>query len=206
MRDGRTLSASARRARGLSEMLCAMATWTDVEAAAPELAKLARELFEANKHLTIATLRRDGSPRISGIECRFIEGDIWFGSMPDAVKALDLQRDPRFALHSGTGDADQWKGDAKVAGRAEEVVDPVRRAGDLRRDGVGEHADTGSHLFRAELTEVSTVRLGEPADHLVIDSWREGEEPQADQALSRRAILSSCCSQPIWAFGPISAE
>ena len=44
--------------------------------------------------------------------------------------------------------------------------------------GSGEHADTGSHLFRAELTEVSTVRLGEPADHLVIDSWREGEEPK----------------------------
>ena len=39
--------------------------------------------------------------------------------------------------------------------------------------------DSGeSHLFRAELNEVSTVRLGEPADHLVIDSWREGEEPK----------------------------
>ena len=108
-------------------MLCAMATWTDVETAAPELAQRARELFEANKHLTIATLRRDGSPRISGIECRFIEDDIWFGSMPDAVKALDLQRDPRFALHSGTGDADQWKGDAKVAGRVEEMTEPARR-------------------------------------------------------------------------------
>jgi hypothetical protein len=172
------LSFIGARTRGLSGMLPAMATWTDVEAAAPELAKLARELFEANKHLTIATLRRDGSPRISGIECRFIEGDIWFGSMPDAVKARDLQRDPRFALHSGTGDANQWKGDAKVAGRVEEVVDPARRAAVFGAMGSGEHADTGSHLFRAELTEVSTVRLGEPADHLVIDSWREGEEPK----------------------------
>jgi hypothetical protein len=40
-------------------------------------------------------------------------------------------------------------------------------------------ADSGeSHLFRAELREVSTVRLGEPADHLVIDSWRDGGEPK----------------------------
>jgi Pyridoxamine 5'-phosphate oxidase len=170
------LSFIGGRARGLSDILRAMATWTDVETAAPELAKLAQELFEANKHLTIATLRRDGSPRISGIECRFIEDDLWFGSMPDAVKARDLQRDPRFALHSGTGDANQWKGDAKVAGRVEEITDPARRKKVF--SAMGSPDQGGAHLFRAELTEVSTVRLGEPADHLIIDSWREGEEPK----------------------------
>ena len=122
--DPRRRQSIGRRARGLSGILGPMATWKDVAAAAPELAQAARELFEANKHLTIATLRKDGSPRISGIECSFIEGDLWFGSMPDAVKARDLQRDPRFALHSGTGDASNWKGDAKVAGRAEEITDP----------------------------------------------------------------------------------
>ncbi len=187
MRDGRTHSCIGARARGLSAMLSAMATWSDFEAAAPELAKLARELFEANKHLTIATLRRDGSPRISGIECRFIEGDIWFGSMPDAVKALDLQRDPRFALHSGTGDADQWKGDAKVAGRAEEVTEPELRKTVFAAMGSGDHADTGSHLFRAELTEVSTVRLGEPGRPPRHRLLARGRGAQADQALSRRS-------------------
>ena len=153
-----------------------MATWDDFAAAAPELAKLTRELFEANKHLTIATLRADGAPRISGIECRFIDGDLWFGSMPHAVKARDLQRDGRFALHSGTGDANEWNGDAKVAGRAEEITEPGRRKETFAAMG---QSDSGeSHLFRAELNEVSTVRLGDPADHLVIDSWREGEEPK----------------------------
>jgi hypothetical protein len=153
-----------------------MATWNDVTTAAPELAKSARELFEANKHLTIATLRKDGAPRISGIECAVIEGDLWFGSMPNAVKALDLQRDPRFALHSGTGDANEWNGDAKVAGRAEEITDPARMTEIFEAMG---HPQSGpAHLFRAELNEVSTVRLGVPADHLVIDSWREGEEPK----------------------------
>ena len=164
------------RAQALSGILGPMATWTDFTTAAPELAKAARELFEANKHLTIATLRKDGSPRISGIECRFIEDDLWFGSMPDAVKARNLQRDPRFALHSGTGDASKWDGDAKVAGRVEEVTDPARRKAIFAVMG---QADSGaSHLFRAELSEVSTVRLGEPADHLLIDSWHEGEEPK----------------------------
>jgi hypothetical protein len=30
-----------------------------------------------------------------------------------------------------------------------------------------------SHLFRAELAEAAVVRLGDPADHLVIESWHE---------------------------------
>ena len=153
-----------------------MATWDDFAAAAPELAAAARKLLEAHTHLTIATLRKDGAPRISGIECRFIEGDLWFGSMPNAVKALDLQRDPRFALHSGTGDASEWHGDAKFAGRVEEITDLERMKEIFEAMG---HPQSGpSHLFRAELSELSTVRLGEPADHLVIDSWREGEEPK----------------------------
>ena len=143
-----------------------MATWREFEAAAPELAARARALFEAQKHLTIATLRRDGSPRISGIECTFEDGDLWFGSMGGAVKALDLRRDPRFALHCGTGDSARWEGDparwqgdAKLSGRAEET------------SGEGE-----SHRFRAEIEEVVTVRLGgDPVDHLLIDVWREGE-------------------------------
>jgi hypothetical protein len=153
----------------------AMARWEEFEAAAPELAADARRLFEANKHLTIATLRRDGGPRISGIECRIIEGDLWFGSMPAAVKARDLQRDGRFALHSGTGDADSWSGDAKVAGRAEEVTGD--RAAEIFA-AMGHTPSGPSHLFRAELDEASTVSLGEPADHLVIDVWREGEAPR----------------------------
>lgn len=153
-----------------------MATWEEFSTAAPELAAAARELFAANKHLTIATLRKDGAPRISGIEAQFLEGDLWFGSMPDALKARDLQRDPRFALHSGTGDANEWNGDAKVAGRAEEITDPARMKEIFEAMG---HPQSGpSHLFRADLSEVSTVRLGVPADHLVIDSWREGEEPK----------------------------
>ena len=147
-----------------------MARWSDVESEAPELAKRARAFFDARKHKTIATLRKDGSPRISGIEMEFRDGDIWFGSMWQAVKALDLQRDPRFALHSGSADPSEWKGDAKIAGRAVEVTDPDAVA------DAGEEAPSGpSHLFRLDVTEVSVVTLeGDPPDHLIIESWHEG--------------------------------
>ncbi len=148
-----------------------VSSWTEVESEAPELSALARELLAAHRHLTLATLRRDGSPRISGIEIIFAEGEVWMGSMPGAVKARDLQRDPRFAVHSGSGDPDQdWKGDAKFAGRVEEIGDEARK-----RAVVGGNAPPGPlHLFRCAIDELVVVRLGEPRDHLLIESWHEG--------------------------------
>ena len=153
-----------------------MASWQQFADAAPELAQAAQELLDAHVHKTMATLRADGSPRISGIEAHILLGDLWLGSMPGARKARDLQRDPRIALHSGSEDPPGWKGDAKVSGRAEEITDPDRMREVFEAMG---HPQSGpSHLFRIEIDEVSTVRLGEPADHLVIDSWREGREPK----------------------------
>jgi hypothetical protein len=135
-----------------------MASWSDVEAEVPELAARAREIFDAHTHKTLATLRRDGSPRISGTEVQFEEGEMWIGSMWRAVKALDLQRDPRFALHSGSGDPPDWTADAKVAGRAEEVTEP----------------QASSHRFRLQVTELVVTSIGDPPDHIVIESWHEG--------------------------------
>ena len=135
-----------------------MASWAQVEREAPELAALARSCFDAFTHKTLATLRRDGSPRISGTEVEFSDGDAWIGSMWRGVKALDLQRDPRFAIHSGSHDPPGWRGDAKIAGKVEDVTAP----------------DADSHRFRLDISELVVVRLGEPADHLVIESWHEG--------------------------------
>jgi hypothetical protein len=147
-----------------------MARWSEVEQEAPELAARARAFFDARKHKTLATVRKDGSPRISGIELEFRDGDVWFGSMWRALKALDLQRDPRFAIHSGSEDPDEWKGDAKIAGRAEEITDK-----DVVDDLNAEASPGPSHLFRLDVTELSVVTLGgNPPDHLVIESWHEG--------------------------------
>ena len=152
-----------------------MARWEDVEASEPEFAARARGFFEAGKHKTLATLRADGSPRISGSEADFVLGDLWFGGMWESRKALDLRRDPRFALHSPSEDPPGWKGDAKVAGRVEEIEDPDAKQRLLDAQGNGPH-EGPFHLFRAEVEEVVVVRLGEPADHLLIELWRPGRE------------------------------
>jgi hypothetical protein len=146
-----------------------VASWSEVEAQAPELAARARELLDAFTHKTLATLRRDGSPRISGTEVQFRDGELYIGSMWKAVKALDLQRDPRFALHSGSADPPGWRGDAKVAGRFVEETEPERVA-----EAGADAPPQRSHRFRADITELVVVRLGDPADHLVIESWHEG--------------------------------
>jgi hypothetical protein len=144
-----------------------MPSWSDFEAAAPELAASVRARLDAHTHKTLATLRRDGSPRISGTETEFIDGELWIGSMWQARKAHDLQRDPRFALHSGSDEPRAWAGDAKLAGVAEEITDPERV-----REINGEKAPPGpSHLFRLDLREVSTVGLDEARTQLVIEVW-----------------------------------
>ena len=114
-------------------MLWRMVSWSEVEKAEPEFAAKVRGLFDAHKHKTIATLRADGSPRISGIEAEFADGELTFGSMPRARKGADLHRDPRFALHSATTDPpdaipSDWPGEAKIAGRAY-TVKAARRGG-----------------------------------------------------------------------------
>ena len=136
-----------------------MASWSDFEAEAPELAARVRGRLDAHGHKTMATIRRDGSPRISGTETEFSDGELWVGSMHDALKARDLQRDPRFALHSASEDPDVWTGDAKLAGTAEEISRPGADA----------------HRFRLDLQEVSTVGLDEGRKFLMIEIWKPGE-------------------------------
>jgi hypothetical protein len=116
----------------------------------------------------MATIRKDGGPRISGTETRFEDGELFIGSMWKAVKALDLRRDPRFAIHSATIDpeAPGWS-EAKIAGIAHEIVE---REEVLQRNG--EAADDGqSHLFRLDLTEVSAVYLDDERTKLLIEVW-----------------------------------
>ena len=143
--------------------------WADVEAAAPDLAAKVRKRFEAHGLALLATLRRDGSPRISGIETSFGEGELWLGMMPRSLKAADLLRDPRLALHSATADKNVSAGDAKLAGVAmlvedETTFDRYRRASGGQSPAIGTF-----HLFRIDVKEMS--HLIPAGDHLDIESW-----------------------------------
>jgi hypothetical protein len=139
-----------------------MTAWQTIEQAEPEFARRIRTLFDAHRHKTIATLRADGSPRISGIEAMFEGGELVFGSMPKARKGADLRRDPRFALHSATvdpveGSEAQWPGEAKISGRA-------IAAGAITGAADGDR-------FHADIAEVVHTHLNEAATMLVVEWW-----------------------------------
>lgn len=145
--------------------------WAAVTAAEPELAKTAEERFGAFTHHVLATLRKDGSPRTTGIEVRFLNGELWLGMMPDSLKALDLRRDPRFALQANPGEGQTMGGgDVRISGRAIEVDDPQAKA------GYSEEVEPPEpfHLFRAELTEVVRTYV-EDDKYLVVQVWKPGE-------------------------------
>jgi hypothetical protein len=149
-----------------------VASWGEIEHVAPDLAHLAGTLLDAHVHKTLATVRADGSPRISGIEAKFIDDELWFGSMPGSRKSADLARDPRFALHSGSIDPPDWEGDAKLAGLAEEVTDRDRKVAIFRAMGA-EEVPLDSALYRADVREVAVTRLTEAKDELAVDFWSE---------------------------------
>jgi hypothetical protein len=144
-----------------------VATWGEFEAAQPVFARRVRELMTTRRHLTMATLRRDGSPRISGTEVRFEDDDLRIGSMPGARKALDLRRDARVAIHGPTHDpakSGRWRGEAKVAGRAVELP-----------------SNGDAHAFRIDIEEVVITQLNAARDRLVIESWNPAGGYRKDQ-------------------------
>ena len=151
-----------------------MAAWRDVVDSEPEFAERARAFLDAGVHKTIATLRRDGSPRLSGTEANIADGELWFGAMWRSRKALDLRRDPRFALHSASLDPPAWEGDTKVSGRVEEIDDDERKRRLLA--DADEKPSGPWHLFVARIDEVAIVRLSSERDRLVVELWKDGEE------------------------------
>ena len=135
-------------------------SWAAFAQEAPELADAVRAAFAVRKHCTMATLRADGGPRISGTEVQLDDTELHIGSMPGALKARDLLRDARVAIHSPTvdppeGDERSWAGEAKVTGRAVEV-----------------DSEDASHRFRIDVDEV--VHTAVAGDALRIRSWHRG--------------------------------
>ncbi len=142
-----------------------MASWKSIENASPEFAAKVRGRFEAGTNKTLASLRADGSPRISATECKFEDGELTLGMMGGSRKLADVRRDPRVAIHSPTLEpppepSTSWPGEAKMAGTLVEIRAP------------DDNAFEGAGFFRLDITEVSLTQLGgDPPDHLVIESW-----------------------------------
>jgi hypothetical protein len=147
-------------------------SWESFRIEAPELAEAIAARFASTRHHVMATLRRDGSPRVSGTEVQFFRQDLAIGSMPGAVKARDLQRDGRIALHSNPGDGSMAGGDAKLSGRAVEVTDEGTLAA---FSGDASTPQGPFHLFLILISEAVLTSIHPDGDRLLIESWHPGQ-------------------------------
>lgn len=97
-----------RIARSMSVARCrvsVVATWSEFRSSAPDLADIVRHGFAVRNHATMATIRKDGAPRISSRGVDFSDdGEVYLGMMAGARRAADLRRDPRVAVHYPTVD------------------------------------------------------------------------------------------------------
>ncbi len=155
-----------------------MVAWKDFADEAPKIAGVFARRHKATGNLCLlATIRADGSPRISPMEPRIYDGRLLLVGMPNTTKYRDLDRDPRFCLHTGTVDPHVTDGDAKVWGVAVNDQDPDLHAGfaddlfnesgfDLR----GQHFDP---FYVADLTSASSLELVD--GRLEVTIWKPGE-------------------------------
>lgn len=155
-----------------------MTSWKEFAEAAPRISAIFSRRHAATGNLCmLATIRKDGSPRISPMEPRFFEDRLWVIGMPGTTKFKDLARDPRFCLHTATVDTQVSEGDAKLWGTVTNVKDKHLH----QRFADALFAETGFDLrgqefeqfYGADLTSASAVEVKD--DHLDVTIWKLGE-------------------------------
>jgi hypothetical protein len=155
-----------------------MTNWREFTEAAPRIAAIfARRHAATGKLCLLATLRSDGSPRISPIEPRVFEDELWLVGMPGTTKFRDLARDPRFCLHTATIDPQVTDGDAKLWGVVRDVQDKAlhqRFATELFEEtGLDLRGRDFDQFYAADLTSASSVEVGD--GHMDVTIWKPGE-------------------------------
>jgi hypothetical protein len=148
--------------------------WRDFSAACPELAGLAQERLQRDQLMLLGTLRPDGSPRISAVECDFVGGELVTGMIYRSVKARDLLRDARVTVHSWPPGKDNPDGDLKVYGRAVELTDPEAKRAyeDAIYARIQWRPTEPYHCFRFELESAGYLKFTEKTEE--VWAWRPG--------------------------------
>ena len=151
--------------------------WADLERAAPRLAERAKELVVDPGVCLVATIRRDGAPRLSPVEPLLLDGDLWLSMLWRSRKAQDLLVDDRVLVHSIVTTRGGQPGEVKLRGRAVPVDDRERR--DRYREAVAvlgwQPVEPWFHLFVVDLADVTSISYAGEGDQHVA-RWPAGIE------------------------------
>lgn len=104
-----------------------MATWADLEAAAPKIAAMGQELMyrTGDGEGMLVTASADSPPRVHPVNVGVVDGHLYAFVQPKSGKAHDLATDGRFALHAHYDP--QAPDEFQIRGRARLVDDQAQR-------------------------------------------------------------------------------
>jgi hypothetical protein len=149
--------------------------WSGFRQVCPELAAVADAWIAEQHVLLLGTLRADGWPRISAVECDLVGDDLCVGMIWQSVKALDLLRDPRLTVHSLPPGRENTDGDLKLYGRAVPVEGGPKRAyEDVMHARLGWRPPEPYHCFALDVESAGLVRFAGAAQEVL--GWRAGGE------------------------------
>ena len=143
-------------------------TWAEFKRADEALARRIMARLGSHRHSVMATLKADGSPRLSGMETPIRSGHLWLAMTPGSRKAADLGRDPRFSVHSAPDAEDLADGDARIDGTAQ-PADPAQQDEFVAGHRFPIDDPSTMTLYVAMIARVVLVRVSERS--LIIESW-----------------------------------
>jgi hypothetical protein len=143
--------------------------WRDLEAAAPEIARLGKERLDQAQVALLGTLRKDGSPRISPVEPYLTQGHLLFGTMSWSLKTRDLLRDPRCVLHSVISDPGSGEGELKLYGRATEADEQVRNG--CREGWWAARPTEAASVFSLNITQATFISWDTERGEMTVRRW-----------------------------------
>ncbi len=102
-------------------------SWKTFESESPEIAEFGKARLH-NKVAYLATIRKDGSPRVHPFTPIIGEGHFFAFMEPTSPKGHDFRRDDRYSVHCSVTDTSGESGEFIVTGRAKFINDPELRA------------------------------------------------------------------------------
>jgi hypothetical protein len=126
-------------------------------------------LFGATGIVFLASLRREGAPRLHPVVPIFAAGGLYVVIASDSPKRHDLRRDNRYALHASLGPDDE---EFALDGTAHEVTEPADRAAVVA--SANHTIRPADVVFELELSRcLHTVweRVGQPDTRAIRKRW-----------------------------------
>jgi len=148
--------------------------WSELERRQPGLAGLGRRRLLEPGVVLVATIRGDGTPRISPVEPYVLDGVLWLSMLWRSRKAADLLRDPRVLVHSVVTGRDGGEGEFKIRGtaRAERDPDQWRRYAAAVAASLGWSPEPGRfHLFAVGIGDVTFIRYDDATGDQHVARW-----------------------------------